>query len=149
METRKSSCVNARGIPTAAYQVLHVLSCPGGGGVPPVLTWLGYPSPHQTWLGYPRPIRSGWGTPPPIGPGWGTLHQTWPESPPPIRSGRGTLPIRSGWGTPPSDMAVGNPPGVDRLNTLPSPILRMRSVTNRVAPKGFVTHFIVTPLTLR
>ena len=36
---RKSSCVNARGIPTAAYQVLHMLSYPGGtyltgGGVP-------------------------------------------------------------------------------------------------------------------
>ena len=30
--TRKSSCINARGIPTAVYQVLHVLSCPGGGG---------------------------------------------------------------------------------------------------------------------
>ena len=32
--TRKSSCVNARGIPTAAYQVLHLLSC----------TRWGYPS---------------------------------------------------------------------------------------------------------
>ena len=29
-ETRKSSCVNARGIPTAAYQILHMLSYPGG-----------------------------------------------------------------------------------------------------------------------
>ena len=29
--TRKSSCVNARGIPTAAYQVLHTLSYPRGG----------------------------------------------------------------------------------------------------------------------
>ena len=32
LSTRKSSCVNARGIPTAAYQVLHLWSCWGGGG---------------------------------------------------------------------------------------------------------------------
>ena len=32
VNTRKSSCVNARGIPTVAYQVLHMLSYPGGGG---------------------------------------------------------------------------------------------------------------------
>ena len=34
--TRMSSCVNTRGIPTAAYQVLARLSCPGrgGGGIP-------------------------------------------------------------------------------------------------------------------
>ena len=72
--TRKSSCVNARGIPTAAYQVLHLLSYPGEGGtpslageegVPPILTWdqsLGSP-PERTWdqwkyygmeMGYPR-----------------------------------------------------------------------------------------------
>ena len=29
---KKSSCVNARGILTAAYQVLHMLSYPGGLG---------------------------------------------------------------------------------------------------------------------
>ena len=29
--TRKSSCVNARGIPTVAHQVLHMLSYPGRG----------------------------------------------------------------------------------------------------------------------
>ena len=60
--TRKSSCVNTRGIPTAAYQVLHLLTevgyppCPGlMGGVPEV----GYP-PHPGLMGrYPR-----WGTPP-------------------------------------------------------------------------------------
>ena len=35
--TRKSSCVNARGIPTAAYQVLHLLpevGYPTGRGTP-------------------------------------------------------------------------------------------------------------------
>ena len=52
--TRKSSCVNARGIPTAAYQVLHLL------------TKVGYPPPS----GYPHPGLMGvpgvppcWGTP--------------------------------------------------------------------------------------
>ena len=81
-KTRKYSCVNARGIPTAPYQVLPVLSCPRGGvpllggpcwgggypcrgvlpaGVHPILTCLGYPPPsdlirvpsHRTWPGYP------------------------------------------------------------------------------------------------
>ena len=64
-----------RGIPNAAYQVLHVLSCPGGGctpdrfplaGVPPVLTWLGEPTwgtPILTWLGYPLPSGPDRGTP--------------------------------------------------------------------------------------
>ena len=48
--TRKSSCVKARGIPTAAYQALHLLSCRGG------LPRLGYPPPlGWTWLGYPPP----------------------------------------------------------------------------------------------
>ena len=59
--TRKSSCVNARGIPTTAYQVLHVLSCTSGGtpvgvtlcrhplgGVPP--SW---PGPGGTLGGCP------------------------------------------------------------------------------------------------
>ena len=32
IQTRKSSCVKARGIPTAAYEVLHMLYYPGGGG---------------------------------------------------------------------------------------------------------------------
>ena len=66
-ETRKSSCVNARGIPTVAYQVLHLLSCNGGGGSPargyPIPAG-GYPisgtpqsdlsgvPPFWTWLGY-------------------------------------------------------------------------------------------------
>ena len=67
--TRKSSCLNARGIPTAAYQVLPRWGTPppgksdGGGtrgGVPPQRwgTPLGYPPvriPHQ---GTPH-----WGTP--------------------------------------------------------------------------------------
>ena len=49
--------MNARGIPPAVYQVLHMLSYPGGtpslaGGTPswapPILTWLRVPHP---WLG--------------------------------------------------------------------------------------------------
>ena len=77
--TRKSSCVNARGIPTAAYQVLLEMGYPppqpgltgGGGGtrggVPPSQVWqekggtiVGYPLARSNWGGYPR-----WGTPQP------------------------------------------------------------------------------------
>ena len=78
--TRKSSSVNARGIPTAAY--------PMGG------TWGGAP-PGQVRQGYSRwdatPARSDRGVPevgyphqgtPPAGPGWGTY--------PPPGPGRGT-----------------------------------------------------------
>ena len=43
--TRKSSCVNARGIPTAAYQILHLLSYPGVGVPHP---WTGVP---HLWIG--------------------------------------------------------------------------------------------------
>ena len=71
--TRQSSCVNARGIPTAAYQVLHLLSYPGVGVARYPLSWLGVPPPPQLdlagvppWLaGYP-PTHVGY---PPPGPG--------------------------------------------------------------------------------
>ena len=84
-ETRKSSCVNAGGIPPAAYQVLHLLSYPekgyptSGWGVPhlwtgdsPLLDG-GYPIPGQgppiwTWLRYPLP---------PSGPGQGSHPPIW------------------------------------------------------------------------
>ena len=89
--TRKSSCVNARGIPIAAYQVLHMLSCPGGGGG---LGTLGY--------ALPPPNPQSW-------PGLGGVVGAWP--------GGGRCPL----------------PPVDRLKTLPSPILRMRSVT-KISP---------------
>ena len=63
--------MNARGIPPTAYQVLHLLSYPGGGTpsltrVPPVLTWPGATSSLDR--GYPIPDL---GTPL-SGPGWGT-----------------------------------------------------------------------------
>ena len=113
-ETRKSSYVNARGIPTAAYQVLHLLSCTrwgtypgqvqlGGGctqgGVPPVrvpphlgpMVWYprwGTPLARSDWGEYLR-----WGTP-----HWGT---------PPARSDAGYL----RWGTPCQGTPhLGNPP---------------------------------------
>ena len=55
--TRKSSCVNARGIPTAAYQVLL-------GGIPPPPS-VGVPPPTARFArGYPRWSTPHWGTPP-------------------------------------------------------------------------------------
>ena len=82
--TRKSSCVNARGIPTAAYQVLHLLPEVGypPAGVPRLARsdggggkgsgYLSNPLTSGTPLaksdgGYPR-----WGTP-----CWGTPSQVW------------------------------------------------------------------------
>ena len=104
--------MNARGIPTAAYQVLHLLSCtsegrggggphlaggvphpcqgvppPGVPGVPPILTWPGWGVPHP-WWGYP-PYLDLAGVPPPL--------------------------VRPGWGTPPSGPGQGTTLGVDWL----------------------------------
>ena len=98
VENRKSSCVNARGIPTAAYQVLHLL------------TEVGYP-PIQVWPGgeYPRWGYPHWGTP-----CWGT----------PCLGLTGVPPIQVLWGVPevgyppllgyPPWTWLGYPPGVDR-----------------------------------
>ena len=44
--------MNARGIPTAAYQVLHMLSCPGGGGG----RYLGLRG-RGRYLGVPSPLN--------------------------------------------------------------------------------------------
>ena len=70
-ETRQSSCVKARGIPTTAYQVLHLLSCTKGGSTPSLMGGTpslpaGYPSQVQTG-GYPIPPG---GTPPQVPPIW-------------------------------------------------------------------------------
>ena len=118
--------MNARGILTAAYQVLHLLSCMQRGiparGVP--IPARGYPqsdlagvSPlsgpgrgnppvrpdwgplHWTWLGYPRPQSDLTGVPP---------HWTWLGYPlwdlagvlPLDLAGVPHLPVRPGWGTP-------------------------------------------------
>ena len=105
--TRKSSCVNARGIPNAAYQVLLKMGYPPS-GYPPS----GYPpSKYPPWpcqIGSTRggvspvrvpPARSDGGYP-----RWGTPHQGTPMAGP----GRGTpLPPGPGWGT---------HTGVDRQN---------------------------------
>ena len=113
--TRKSSCVNARGIPPAAQQVLAMLSCLGGGGDPipgqvggvPHPRLGGTPSQVQGWYpipglgGYsipglgrvPHP-RSGEGTPSHVW-RWRGIHpiQTWDGVPPPLsRPGMGYPP---------------------------------------------------------
>ena len=107
--TRKSSCVNARGIPTAAYQVLHMLSCPGGiPQVPP--TWgtpLRNPPSWPIWGGgvpHPHPdlpwVSPAWDTPCP------DLAGRYPRYPPT-------------WGTPCPDLAGGYPPEVSPILTWP------------------------------
>ena len=122
--TRKSSCVNARGIPTAAYQVLHLLP---EMGYPP---WQEYP-PDQVWVPPPSPLA---GVPPlpARSAGGGGTRGGAPPCPPPARSdGRGTW-AGPGFGTPPPPSGPGQgttpPTGVYRLKILPSLILRMRSV---------------------
>ena len=103
--TRKSSCVNGRGIPTAAYQVLHVLSCPGGGGGVPEL---GYP---RGWWGYPiLAILTCPGSTP-----W-QRYLCW-EYPHPDLAGVpsqldliGVPPSGPDWRTPPSGPSRGSPP---------------------------------------
>ena len=83
--TRKSSCVNARGIPTAAYQVLHLLSCTGGyplPGVPLVGGHLGYP-PSDLAGGYPCQVQlRGYPILPESTPPWVPPCQTWLGYPP-------------------------------------------------------------------
>ena len=77
--------MNARGIPPAAHQVLHLLSYPVE-GVPHLWKggvlhlWPGDPSPVWTWLGYP-----------PSGPG---------QVPPPIWTWMGCPHVWIGQGTP-------------------------------------------------
>ena len=109
--TRKSSCVNARGIPPAAYQVLAML---GRGGVPhpqsggyPVPGLGGYPVPGLVGVPHPRSRGEGVTHPSSIGDpisGWGTgVPQVC----------MGYLPPDLGWGTPPSLTWDGVPPWPD------------------------------------
>ena len=123
--TRKSSCVNARGIPTAAYQVL--LGGVPPHGVPPARSDGGYQRWGTPQSGYPHqstpPSQVWWGdTQGGVPPSWyPTLGYPLPlagpglGNPPTPRPGPGS-------GTPPP------PPGVDRLKTLPSPVLPTRPV---------------------
>ena len=121
-ETRKSSCVNATGIPPAAYQVLAMLICPGGGypvpcpgGVPHPMSG-GVPNPRSGGWGVPHPMSGGYPIPCPGGypipcsggypilcPG-GTPSQVWgvPPVPPQPDLGWGTPPTRPGMGYPPT-----------------------------------------------
>ena len=132
--TRKSSCMNARGIPTVAYQVLHLLSCtwggvPPGGGTPSLDGGTlsldrGYPHPALDG-GYPIPARlvtpsqvpplawpdQGVLHPYPGGTPWlGYPHRTWLGTPYQTQLGYPPIrpgqgtPIRPGWGVPPSDL---------------------------------------------
>ena len=61
--TRKS-WVNARGILPATYQVLHLLSYPGGtpalAGIPPHPDLAGYPPSHLDLPGVPPPPEGTW-----------------------------------------------------------------------------------------
>ena len=98
-KTRKSSCVNARGIPTATYQVLHLLTEVGYPplGYPPVQVWQG-----GTW-GTPH-----WGTPPPVQVWWGRVPRVPPPPSgyPPVGVPPIGVPLQvwqgGTWGTPPS-----------------------------------------------
>ena len=89
-KTRKSSCVNARGTPPAAYQVLAVLLCL-------IQTWSGGGTLSQVWGRVPRP-RSRGGCPVPC-----------PKGGHPIQ-GPGGTPSRPGWGVPHPDLGWGTPP---------------------------------------
>ena len=98
LNTTKSSCVNARGIPTAAYQVLHLLtaayqvlhllSCTGGGSTPAggtpcqegYLLLGGTPAggtPSILVWGYPIPGRGYPRVSAHVRPGQGTPVQGW------------------------------------------------------------------------
>ena len=96
--------MNARGIPTAAYEVLHLLSCTRWGTSPS-----GYPPPpaRSDGGGYPRWCTPHLGTPWPGPMGWGTRGGVGMplEVGTPIR----VPPPRPGW----LDLAGVPPAGVD------------------------------------
>ena len=114
--TRKSFCVNARGIPTAAYQVLH-LGYPSG-----QVRW-GYPRWGTPWQEYPQARSDGGGTRGEVPPGqvrwgyprWGTPWQEYPQA----RSDGGVPEVRypSGRGTPPARSDRGPEVGYPRQGT--------------------------------
>ena len=125
--TRKSSFVNARGIPPATYQVFLMLSYPrgGGGGTHPWMggTYLGVPSPSpiltwqgrgSTYLGQGVPTS---GTPPlpcpDLAGGRGT-YLGLPLPPPDLARERGYLLLM--WG---GDTTLGYPPSLPGRGTTP------------------------------
>ena len=163
--------MNARGIQTAAFQVLHLLSCTRWGtvGVPPAPAR----SDGGRWGGgggvirgvvppirIPPPVDGHvwWGVPKvgyPLPPGQGTPSQVW-RGDPLARSDRGVPGVGypSGWGTPPYLDLVGVPPsprcgqtdgwmdGQTRVKTLPS-----RRTTYAVRNKSYVAS-VITALKL-
>ena len=117
--TRKSSCLNARGIPSATKQVLAILLCLVGEG--------GYPI--QSWVGeVPHPVLAG-GVPHPVLPhlvlARGYPFQFWLEAwawdgVPPVQTWNGVPPNPDlGWGTPLSRPGMGYPPSVQTWNEVP------------------------------
>ena len=140
--------MNARGILPARWQVLAMLLCLMGMGVPhPVLVG-GIPPTIQTWPGgtphHPDLAGGAPGTPyhPDLTrgeyPGYPPHHQDLAGVPP--RPGMGYSPCPDlGWGTPPVQTCDGVTPlrcGLThKVKILPSPILRMRVVKIKVKPK--------------
>ena len=123
--------MNARGIPTAAYQVLHLLP---EAGYPPPPNWQGVPP----WPGLMGGTLPG-GTPPWVPPGqvwWGYLRWGTP------RGGTGGVPPLAGpgWATSLSEPSQGTPPRCGQTgrhvskHNLPV-VLRTRSVIIKTACK--------------
>ena len=130
LATRKSFCVNARGLPPATKQVLAMLlslgrvggevppsshgqggvphpRSRGGGSTPSRLGWGGYPIPGLDWR-YPPP-EPGMGYPPDPDLGWGTPHPDLRQGTPHQLDGYPPPCLNLGWGTPQS-AGRGTPP---------------------------------------
>ena len=129
-KTRKFSCVNTRGILLAAYQVLHLLSYPGGrGGGTPSLAGGGYSIPDQGVGGpdlageYPilgRDLGPVIGVPP--GKDMGPVEVLWDGDGLPPQKGHGTSGSIMGW-------RWATPMGVNwQTETITFPIFWMRAV---------------------
>ena len=124
-KTRKSSCVNSRGIPTAAYQVLHMLSYPGGRYLPWPGGYLPWPGGYLPWWGVPT-----LGYPPHI---WTWLGKS---SPPPSGPGRST----------PSPLGVNRPSPFLRIRSVINRIVSIQVTLNAAfwKPEGRTFHQIGT-----
>ena len=118
---------------TLRRRVVNILHSYPDGGVPPLArsdggTWGGVPPGQIWWGGYLSWGTPQWGTPCQGTPHWDTPHWgtpqldlAWEPPPPQLDLARVPPPAGPGLGTP-------LPLGVDRLKTLPSLVLRTRSV---------------------